>query len=91
MQKLELKKKTSKARKHNFYGIAERNERRDRLTEFAKEFKLIIAIPLFQKKKYKPRFWIWESPVGETRNQVDFALSNQRGIVTNCEVITKAD
>ena len=29
--------------------------------------------------------------MGETRNQTDFRLSNQRGIVTNCKVITKAD
>ena len=25
------------------------------------------------------------------QKQIDFAMSNQRGIVTNCEVITKAD
>ena len=36
-------------------------------------------------------YWTWESPDGETRNQIHFTLSNQRGIVTNCEVITKAD
>ena len=39
----------------------------------------------------KIRYWTWESPDGETRNQTDFTLSNQRGIVTNCEVITTAD
>ena len=33
----------------------------------------------------------WESPDWETRNQTDFALSNQRGIVINCKVITKVD
>ena len=35
--------------------------------------------------------WPRDSPDGETRNQIDFTLSNQRGIVTNHEVITKAD
>ena len=53
-----------------------------------------------KKKKKKPhkkqktqtnRYWTWESSDGETRNQIDFTLSSQRGIVTNCEVITKAD
>ena len=33
------------------FGIGERNERADRLFEFAEEHKLIIANALFQKKK----------------------------------------
>ena len=50
MQKLELKqkKKTSQA-----FGIRERNERGDRLIEFAKEHKLIVANTQFQKKNKK--------------------------------------
>ena len=43
------------------------------------------------KKKKKKRHWTWESPDGEARNQTDFTLRGQSGIVTNCEVITKAD
>ena len=35
------------------FGIRERNERGDRLIEFAEERKLIIANTLFQKKKKK--------------------------------------
>ena len=50
---------------------------------------MIIANTLFQKPKN--RYWTWKSPDGETRNQIDFTLSSQRGILTNCEVITKAD
>ena len=68
------------------FGIGERNERGDRLIEFAEEHNLIIANTLFQKPKN--RYWTWESPDGETRNQIDFTLSSQRGIVTNCKVIT---
>ena len=71
------------------FGIEEINERGDRLIEFAEEHKLIIANILFQKPKN--RYWTWESPNGETRNQIDFTLSNQRGKVTNSEVITKTD
>ena len=70
------------------FGIGERNERGDRLIEFAEEHNLIIANTLFQKPKNI--YWTWESPDGETRNQTDVTLSSQRGIVTNCEVITKA-
>ena len=71
------------------FGIRERNERGDRLIEFAEEHNLIIANTLFQKPKN--RYWTWESLDGETRNQIDLTLSSQRGIVTNYEVITKAD
>ena len=89
------------------FGIGERNERGNRLIEFAEEHKLIIANTLFEKqqknpnqtnnnnkktnKQKKKRYWTWEPPDGEPRNQIDFTLSNQRGIVTNCKVITKAD
>ena len=50
---------------------------------------MIIGNTLFQKPKN--RYWTWESPDRETRNQIDFTLRSQRGTVTNCEVITKAD
>ena len=66
------------------FGRGERNERGDCLIECAEGHKLIVANTLFQKPKN--RYWTWESPDGETRNQTDFALSSQRGIVTNCEV-----
>ena len=71
------------------FGVGERNERGDRLIEFAVEHNLIIANTLFQKPKN--RYWTWESPDGETRNQIDSILSSQRGIVTNYEVFTKAN
>ena len=70
------------------FGIGDRNERGDPLNEFAEDHKPIITNTLFQEPKN--RYWTLESPDGETRNQIDFALSSQRGIVTNYEVITKA-
>ena len=66
------------------FGIEERNEREGRVVE---KHKLIRANTLLQKPKSKN--WTWESPDGETRNQTDFALCIQRGIVTNCEVVTE--
>ena len=72
------------------FGIGDRNDRGDGLIEFAEEHKLIIVNTLFQKPN--TRYWTWLSPDGETRNQIQiFALCNQRGRVTYCEVITKAD
>ena len=56
---------------------------------FAAQHKLIVANWLF--KKNKDRYWTRESPNGNTRNQIDYILSIQRGIIQNCEVITKVD
>lgn len=71
------------------FGIGQRNRRGDRLIEFALEQNLIVANTFF--KKDKKRYWTWESPDGKTRNQIDFILCSQRGIVKNCEVITNVD
>ncbi|XP_072025155.1 craniofacial development protein 2-like [Amphiura filiformis] len=71
------------------FGVGERNRRGEMLLEFAAEQKLIIANTFF--KKDKKRYWTWESPNGVTRNQIDFILCSQKGIVNNCEVITKVD
>ena len=71
------------------YGTGTRNSRGERLIEFAEEHKLVIANTFF--KKAKNRYWTWESPDGVTKNMIDLALSNQRDIITNCGVITRAD
>ena len=71
------------------FGIGETNETGDHLFECAEEHKLITANTLVSEAKN--RYWTWESPDGETRNQTDFTLSNQIRIVTNCKVITSAD
>ena len=54
------------------FGIGKRNEKGGRLIEFAEEHKLIIANTLFQKPKN--RYWTWESPDWETRNQNRFYI-----------------
>ena len=79
----------STARSVGPHGTGERNERGERLMNFAEENNLIIANTFFQKPK--KRMWTWESPNGETRNQIDFILTPGRNIVTDCGVITKAD
>ena len=71
------------------HGIGVRNKRGEMLLEFASQQKLVVANTFFKKKE--SRYWTWESPNGKTRNQIDFILSSQRGILRNCEVITKVD
>ena len=71
------------------FGVGERNKRGDILLEFAAQQGLIIANTYF--KKNKNRYWTWESPDGNTKNQIDFILSSQRGIVEDCSVITSVD
>ena len=46
---------------------------------------------LNKKQTNKKYTRLGSHPTGKKRNQTDFTLSNQRGIVTNCEVITKAE
>ncbi|XP_072051799.1 uncharacterized protein [Amphiura filiformis] len=51
--------------------------------------KLVIGNTFFTKNKN--RYWTWESPDGHTRNQIDFILSSQKGIIQDCGFITKVD
>ena len=72
------------------FSYGERNRRGERMIEFAKEHKLKVTNTYFKKHKCR-NYWTWESPNGATKNQIDFILSNQRGVVKNCEVITNVD
>ena len=83
------KRKVGEEKTMGSFGFGDRNRRGEMLIEFATEQKLMIANTHF--KKGKKRYWTWESPNGATRNQIDFILSSQRGIVKNCEVISKVD
>ena len=69
--------------------MADRKERRDRVIEFTEEHKIIkTKYSISDAQKLDLHL---ESPDGETRNQIRCALSNLKGVVTNCKVITKAD
>ena len=71
------------------FGTFNRNERGERLLDFAEENNLVVTNSLFFKAAN--RYWTWEAPGGVTKNQIDFILSSDRKIVQNCEVITKVD
>ena len=87
--KIGIKEKEETYQSIGPYGIGIRNDRGERLIEFAEEHKLVIANTLF--KKAPNRYWTWESPGAIAKNMIDFALSNKREIVTDCGVITMAD
>ena len=71
------------------FGTGNRNERGERLLDFAEQNNLVVTNSLFLKAAN--RYWTWEAPGGVTKNQIDFILSSDRKIVQNCEVITKVD
>ena len=56
--KVDSKTKQDDFKSMGAFGIGERNERGDRLIEFAEEHKLIIENTLFQKPKN--RYWTWK-------------------------------
>ena len=57
--KIGTKTKEEDIKSMGAFGIGERNERGDRLIEFAEDCKLVIANTLFLKRKN--RYWTWES------------------------------
>ena len=73
------------------FGLRERNDRGDRLLQFAKLNNLYITNTKF---KHKPsRKWTWESPDGNTKNMIDMILVNNRwkSSVNGCRSFPGAD
>ena len=58
------------------FGFAVQNEAGQRLIEFCQENSLVITNTLFQQ--HKRRLYIWTSPDGQYRNQIDYILCSQR-------------
>ena len=54
------------------FSLGVKNEAGQRLTEFCQE-NTLIANTLFQQ--YKKRLYIWTSPDGQYRNQIDYIFS----------------
>lgn len=66
-------------------GYGERNQRGQRLIDFALENKLSILNTFFKKKSN--RKWTWRSPNGKHRNEIDYILSNRPDMFQNLEVL----
>ena len=58
------------------FGLGLQNEAGQRLVEFCQENALVIANSLFQQ--HKRRLYLWTSPDGQHRNQIDYILCSQR-------------
>ena len=58
------------------FGLGMRNEAGQRLIEFFQENRRVIANTLFQQ--HKRRHYIWISPDGQHRNQIDYILCSHR-------------
>ena len=67
------------------YGYGERNERETRLVQFATSENLTISNTCFKKRK--SRKWMWRSPIGLVKNEIDCKES----IVKNVEVIQRVN
>ena len=72
---------------NGIYGIGRRNERKERLVEFCKENILVIGNTLFKQHPRRPFTWI--SPDGQTRNQIDYMLIQNRWKTSLKNVKTK--
>ncbi|ESN96465.1 hypothetical protein HELRODRAFT_68065, partial [Helobdella robusta] len=71
------------------YGIGNRNNRGERLLEFAKDQKMYIT----NTKTQNTKKWTWESPDGKTTNMIDLILIEQKWMkfVTQCRAFLSAE
>ncbi|CAF2944575.1 unnamed protein product [Rotaria sp. Silwood2] len=73
------------------HGYGKRNERGERLLEFAAEHNLFICNTRFQQKP--SRKWTWEAPDGLHKNMIDFVMIQKRWktSVISCRTFQGAD
>src|SRR4051812_37231826 len=73
------------------YGYGDRNERGERLLEFATVHNLYICNTRYEQKP--SRKWTWASPDGIHKNMIDLILIQQRWktSVINCRTFQSAD
>ena len=73
------------------YGYGDRNERGERLLEFATIHSMYICNTRFEQKPQ--RKWTWASPDGVHKNMIDLILIQQRwkSSVINCRTFQSAD
>ena len=71
------------------YGIGERNERGDRLVEFAASRKLYIGNSKYKKKD--SRKWTWKSPDGSVKNEIDFIMTNKENTIEDLTVVGRVN
>ncbi len=68
------------------YGLGKRNEKGEKLMDFASKYGFKIANTFFRKKE--KRKWTWMAPDGKTKNEIDHLLINDRSIVKNISILS---
>ena len=71
------------------FGLGQRNERGDTLVEWATSNNFKIMYTQFQKKA--GRRWTWRSPDGNTKNEVDYIITDKPSLVTDMTVINRVN
>ena len=69
------------------HGYNDRNQRGTRLVEFAESNNLKILNSFFKKRDKKK--WTWESPNGNTHNEIDLIMARDRTMFQDVDVISK--
>lgn len=69
------------------FGVGDRNDRGESLIEFAETHSLKIANTFYKKKE--SRKWTWIGPNGETKNEIDFILTDRLDTVKDITVLNK--
>ena len=67
------------------YCYGERNERGEKLLQFALTNQFTIINTIF--KKNIKNLWTWTSPDHQYRNQIDYIMSNDAKLVSNMEIL----
>ena len=70
-------------------GLDQRNERGDTLVEWATSKNFKIMNTQFQKKAW--RRWTWRSPDGNTKNEIDYVMTDKPSMVTDVTVLNRAN
>ena len=71
------------------FGLGQRNERGDTLVEWATSKNIKIMKTQFQKKA--GRRWTRRSPDGNTKNEIDYIMTDKPSMVTDVNVINRVN
>ena len=70
-------------------GLGQRNERGDTLVEWATSNNFKIMNTQFEKKA--GRRWTWRSPDGNTKNEIEYIMTDKPSMVTDLTVINRVN
>ncbi|CAG4922110.1 unnamed protein product [Colias eurytheme] len=69
------------------HGFGSRNQRGHMLVNFLEKEGLFLMNSFFKKKTQ--RKWTWQSPDGQTKNEIDFIITDKKRIFRDVSVITR--